>query len=198
MIFHLLLCLSWAETIPATKLTGDFQISGFSFGGKISGEVYVGEADQLYFHLVRPAGIPLISLTYTRDEVCVWFDFDNTYYSGSPEDFAELSSGYVPPNTLSNLMLAREQNISGWTWHTKNNKIKRVTIGEPTLAQARYNQWKDGSFSRIQIDVLDSGWKLKGTVKESVQTTWNFQCIVPEGAVELPLQDMRNSIPPKQ
>ena len=199
MIIFLIMSAVWANSVQATHLSGKFSIAGFSFGGKVPGSIYLGKNGEVDVQILRPAGLPLISVTYTGQEVCFLFDFDNQYYYGSPAEFAELSSGVLQADNLHMIFTAQEDAIPQWTWHEKNNKLKKVTIGtNPNLAQIRYNQWKQGEYNRINIDIKDTGWKLKGTITSREQTQWNFECSPPDGVEELPLIKMRESIAPKE
>jgi len=188
-----------AEAVPATKITGKFQIAGFSFGGKLPGNIYIGDNDEMHLQLMRPSGLSLISFTYTGEDVCFFFDFDNQYYQGSAKEFSDFSSGLIQANQVQHIFTADEAPISDWSWHQKNGKLKRLNIGsDPVIAQIRYNQWKQGDFNRITVDLLDSGWKLKGNLNSKEATEWDFQCQPPEDETPLPLLQMRDSIAPKQ
>jgi hypothetical protein len=199
MIIFLCMSFVWANSVTATHLSGKFSIAGFSFGGKVPGNIYLGENGEVDLQLLRPAGLPLISFTYTGEDVCFLFDFDNQYYSGSTSDFADLSGGVIQAENLHLLFAAKESAIPQWTWHHKNGKLKRLTIGsEPIITQIRYNQWKQGEYNRINISILDTGWNLKGTINSKEKTDWNFQCSPPDGVEQLPLIKMRDSIAPKQ
>ena len=199
MIIYLLMSAVWAASVQATHLSGKFSIAGFSFGGKVPGSIYLGKNGEVDVQIMRPAGLPLISVTYTGQEVCFLFDFDNQYYSGTSEEFSELSSGVLEADQLHLIFAAQQEAIPQWTWHEKNNKLKRVTIGNSTnMAQIRYNQWKQGEYNRINIDIKDTGWKLKGTITNREETQWNFQCSPPNEVEQLPLLKMRESIAPKE
>ena len=199
MIAFFLLFLGLATAVPATQISGKFNIAGFSFGGKLPGEIYLGEAGEVHFRLTRPAGLPLISFSYTREKVCFLFDFDNQYYEGTPAEFAQLSADQLRAEHIHKLFLGKEESIPQWHWHYKNNKLKKLIIGDTTpVAQIRYNQWKQGDFQRLNIDLIDTGWKLKGNITDKTKTDWDFQCVAPAGSQQLPLQKLTESMAPKQ
>jgi hypothetical protein len=199
MIYFLALSYAIATPVSATKITGKFQISGFSFGGKLPGTIYLGEQGQVHLNLMRPAGLSLISFTYTGEDVCLLFDFDNLYYQGKAEEFSALSGGKIEAKHMFHLFAGTEEPITDWKWSHKNGKLKRLHIGESSpVASVRYNQWKQNDFHRINIDIDNSGWNLKGNLNSKEVSSWEFQCQAPEDITPLPLIKMLESIAPKE
>ena len=192
-----ILCVAWAT--PATKLTGKFNISGSSFGGKVPGEIYLGDNGDFHIQLLRPSGLSILTLTSTKDEVCFLFDFDSTQYQGSHEDFSALSNQNLKVSEFHLIFAPAPDTQPDWTWdwNNKNRKIRRLSIPfneEETLLKVQYNQWRKDQPNKFSLHILESDWKLKANLQKRERVDWTFSCEVPEGTEILPLKKITESI----
>ena len=191
-----LLCSAWA--VPATKITGKFQISGFSFGGRVPGEIYIGENGEFHFRLLRPSGLSIFAMTTTRDEACFLFDLDSVQYTGTHQEFLSLSNGYLDASDLHLIFIPTLDQKTNWTWTWNNNnrKLRRISIPmneNTTLLEIQYNQWRKEKPNRLSIHLLENDWKLKANLQKRQTVDWNFSCTPPEGTNPLPLEEMKLS-----
>lgn len=195
------LCSAWAT--PATKLTGKFQISGFSFGGRVPGEIYLGENGEFHLQLLRPSGLSILAITMTKDDACFLFDFDSTQYRGTHQEFAALSNGNLEASDFQFIFVPEPSQKSNWkwTWNNKNRKLRRlgIPLNENTnLLEVQYNQWRKEKPNRISMHLPENNWKLKANLQKRETVDWDFNCTPPEGTETLPLKQLKSSLPSPQ
>jgi hypothetical protein len=194
-----ILCSAWAT--PATKLTGKFNISGSSFGGKVPGEIYLGDNGEFHIQLLRPSGLSILALTSTKDDVCFLFNFDSTQYQGSHEDFATLSNQNLKASELHLIFAPTPDAQPNWVWDWNNNnrKIRRLSVPfneDETLLKAQYNQWRKEQPNKFSIHILENNWKLKANLQKRERVDWKFSCQAPEGIEVHSLEKIIESISP--
>ena len=100
--------------------------------------------------LMRPSGLPIMSVTVLEQEICFNFDLDGLQYKGSHKEFLELSDGGLPANQLHLLFQPQHSTKSpeGWTWlSTPKNPVRRleVTVKEQPFLRAGYKKWKSNA-----------------------------------------------------
>lgn len=194
-------CSAWAT--PATKIYGKFQISGFSFGGRVLGEIYFSEHGEFHIQIFRPSGLSILSLTTTKNDACFLFDFDSTQYIGTHEDFAALSNANLKASELPLIFAPDPNKNPNWSWdrNASNKKLKKLTIpldNENILLETKYHHWKKDRLSRVSIHILENEWKLKANLRETETVDWNFSCEPSEGVQVFPLEKMKSSITPEK
>ena len=125
---------------------GRFHIEGFSFKGAVPGELVFGPEGQLQFSLMRPSGLPIMSLTVLEDEICALFDLDGVQYRGSHDAFLTLTEGALPANAIHLIFKPdRTQTPEGWDWYsTPRIPIRALDVDTKTedFLNAGYQGWR--------------------------------------------------------
>lgn len=201
-LFTSMLNIAYAETV-SQQWSGRFQISGFSFTGSVPGTITFGPDNQSQIALVRPSGIPIMSVTILSDQVCFQFDMDDVQYRGTLEEFAALSDNALPAHTIP-LLFSPDMNVepNAWTWQsTPKQPVRKLTIesNDALFLQAKYPNWtKDNTRpKRLSIQLEPNMWTLRANFKEVSEVPWTATC---EGAEDIqvqPLTEMLKSIPKK-
>ena len=199
------------ESIPNTatpnvevlQWRGRFHIEGFSFKGAVPGELTFGPNNQLHFALMRPSGLPIMSLTVLEHEVCTLFDLDGVQYRGSHEEFLTLTEGAMPADAI-HLIFKPNKEISpeGWDWYsTPRVPIRALDIDTKTdnFLNAGYNGWRrkdlDRGPGRIYVHLGANEWTLRANINKRSTTTWNASCDVDETIEVKPLSEMLEALP---
>ena len=132
--------------VEALYWKGRFHIEGFSFKGAVPGELVFGPDDQLQFSLMRPSGLPIMSLTVLEHEVCALFDLDGVQYRGSHESFLTLTEGALPANAIHLIFKPnRTRTPDGWDWYsTPRIPIRALDVDTQTddFLNAGYKGWR--------------------------------------------------------
>ena len=147
---------------------GRFHIEGFSFKGAVPGEIVFGPNNQLQFSLMRPSGLPIMSLTVLEDDVCALFDLDGVQYRGSHEEFMQLTEGAVPADTIHLIFKPnKEYQPDGWDWYsTPRISIRALDVDTKSedFLNAGYKGWRrkdlDRGPGRIYVHLGANEWTL--------------------------------------
>ena len=189
--------ISNALATPAEQHQGKFQISGFSFDGKITGDIIVGHNGELDLRLQRPSGLSLFSFTYTGSDVCLFFDMDSTQYKGSAQEFNTFFNNVLLAEQLHSLFAPNPQispNNWQWTENNKNNKIKELHISDihtnKRVIEMQYRQFRKSEPSKFALHILQNDWKLKANIQQRKTIDWNFSCATNADITVLPLEKM--------
>ena len=182
---------------------GRFHIEGFSFKGAVPGELIFGPNNQLQFSLMRPSGLPIMSLTVLEDDVCALFDLDGVQYRGSHKEFMELTEGAIPADTIHLIFKPnKEYQPDGWDWYsTPRIPIRALDVDTKSedFLNAGYKGWRrkdlDRGPGRIYVHLGANEWTLRANINKRSTTTWHASCEVDETIEVKPLQDMLEALP---
>ena len=182
---------------------GRFHIEGFSFKGAVPGEIVFGPKNQLHFSLMRPSGLPIMSLTVLEDDVCALFDLDGVQYRGSHKEFMELTEGVIPADTIHLIFKPnKEYQPNGWDWYsTPRIPIRALDIDTDSedFLNAGYKGWRrkdlDRGPGRIYVHLGANEWTLRANINKRSTTTWRASCEVDETIEVKPLTNMLEALP---
>ncbi len=193
-------------TIPATTVLhwkGRFHIEGFSFKGAVPGELYFGPNEQLHFQLLRPSGLPIMSLTVLEKEVCMLFDLDGVQYRGSHEDFNALSKGALPADSLHAIFNPNKSiQPEGWDWYsTPRIPIRALDIDneDGDLLNAGYKGWRrkdvERGPGRLYVHLGPNDWTLRANIQRRNTRPWTATCEVDDTIDVRPISQMLEALP---
>ena len=182
---------------------GRFHIEGFSFKGAVPGELAFGPNEQLQFSLMRPSGLPIMSLTVLENEVCVLFDLDGVQYRGSHKEFLTLTEGAVSAKSIYLIFKPdKDRKPDGWTWYsTPRVPIRALDIDTQTndFLNAGYRGWRRKDLKRgpgrIYVHLGPNEWTLRANINKRSTTLWNASCDVDETIQVKPLSEMLEALP---
>ena len=201
-----------AETIPidvppsdieVLHWRGRFHIEGFSFKGAVPGELAFGPNEQLQFSLMRPSGLPIMSLTVLEDEVCALFDLDGVQYQGSHAEFLTLTDGAVSAKSIHLIFKPnKDQKPDGWTWYsTPRIPIRALDVDTKSndFLNAGYKGWRRKDLKRgpgrIYVHLGPNEWTLRANINKRSTSLWNASCDVDETILVKPLSEMLEALP---
>ena len=192
-----------AKPIEALYWKGRFHIEGFSFKGAVPGELVFGPNNQLEFGLMRPSGLPIMSLTVLEEEMCLLFDLDGVQYRGSHDDFANLTEGAVLADTIHLIFQPnKELKPEGWDWYgTPRVPIRALDVDtqDDDFLNAGYKGWRRKDLNRgpgrIYVHLGPNDWKLRANIMKRTTTVWEASCDVDESIEVKPLKDMLEALP---
>ena len=184
---------------------GRFHIEGFSFKGAVPGELIFGPNNQLQFSLMRPSGLPIMSLTVLEDDVCALFDLDGVQYRGSHKEFMELTEGSVPADTIHLIFKPnKEFQPDGWDWYsTPRVPIRALDVDTKSedFLNAGYKGWRRKDLERgpgrIYVHLGANEWTLRANINKRSTTKWQGSCEVDDTIEVKPLSEMLEALPKK-
>ena len=182
---------------------GRFHIEGFSFKGAVPGTLIFGPNHQLQFSLMRPSGLPIMSLTVLEDDVCALFDLDGVQYRGSHKEFMELTEGAIPADTIHLIFKPnKEHQPDGWDWYsTPRIPIRALDVDTKSedFLNAGYKGWRrkdlDRGPGRIYVHLGANEWTLRANINKRSTTKWQASCEVDETIEVKPLAKMLEALP---
>lgn len=189
--------------VEVLQWKGRFHIEGFSFKAAVPGDLIFGPNNQLQFSLMRPSGLPIMSLTVLHNEVCALFDLDGVQYRGSHEEFLTLTEGALPANAIHLVFKPnKEQKPDGWDWYsTPRVPIRALDVDTKTddFLNAGYKGWRrkdlDRGPGRIYVHLGANKWTLRANINKRSITVWNASCEVDETIEVKPLSEMLEALP---
>ena len=182
---------------------GRFHIEGFSFKGAVPGEILFGPNNQLHFSLMRPSGLPIMSLTVLEKEVCTLFDLDGVQYRGSHEEFLQLTDGALPADSIHLIFKPdKEYQPDGWDWYsTPRIPIRALDVDTQNddFLNAGYKGWRrkdlDRGPGRIYVHLGANEWTLRANINKRSSAVWKASCDVDSTIEVKPLAEMLEALP---
>ena len=189
--------------VEAIYWKGRFHIEGFSFKGAVPGELTFGPNDLLHFQLLRPSGLPIMSITVLEEEVCLLFDLDGIQYRGSHKDFNALSKNAMPATSIHAIFRpTKEIQLDGWDWYsTPRVPIRALDIdnADGNFLNAGYNGWRRKDFERgpgrLYVHLGPNDWTLKANIQRRSTRPWSASCEVDETIEVRPISSMLEALP---
>ena len=174
------------STFEALFWKGRFHIEGFSFKGAVPGQLVFGPNNQLQFSLMRPSGLPIMSLTVLENDVCVLFDLDGVQYHGSHEEFLVLTEEAIPAETIHLIFKPnKDYQPDGWVWYsTPRIPIRALDVDTKSedFLNAGYKGWRrkdlDRGPGRIYVHLGPNEWTLRANIHKRSTTIWEASCEV--------------------
>ena len=203
MIFIILgLCLVAEAEETVERWKGRFTISGFSFKGAVPGELILGSDQEMQLSLLRPSGMPIMSVTVLKEEVCFSFEMDDLQYRGSHEEFLELSDGGLPADQLQLLFRPDvSKTPQGWDWlSTPRHPIRslEIVVKEQPFLRAEYKKWTGEGPRKVYLHLDPNTWKMRANLQQMDRINWTPTCEVSENMTVKPLSEMLRALPPNR